>query len=167
MINYFKIMCILLTLIDKSSLCNYNNYKVVEVMINTRLSVAIHILTLVASNPNEPLTSEFIAGSVNTNPVVIRRMSSLLKKADILTSRPGVPGSALKKDPSEISLLEVYKAVQVQDDLFAIHEKPNPNCPVGGNIQATLDETFNSIQQAMENELKNKSLKDVIDHLSL
>lgn len=136
-------------------------------MINTRLSVAIHILTLVASNPNEPLTSEFIASSVNTNPVVIRRISSLLKKAGILTSRPGVPGSALTKAPSEISLLEIYEAVQVQDDLFAIHEKPNPNCPVGRNIQATLDKTYYSIQKAMENELKNKSLKDVIEHLSV
>lgn len=135
-------------------------------MINTRLAVAIHILALIASNPQSQPTSELIASSVNTNPVVVRRISSLLKKAGILTSRPGVPGAALKKEPSEISLLEIYKAVQVHDELFAIHEKPNPNCSVGKNIQATLDTTFDSVQKAMEKELKNKSLKDILEHLS-
>lgn len=138
---------------------------VVKEMINSRLSVAIHILALVASNSHEPLTSEVIASSVNTNPVVIRRISSMLKKAGILTSRVGVAGSSLKKDPSEISLLEIYKAVQLEDDLFAIHENPNPKCPVGRKIQLTLDTTFNAVQKAMENELASTSLRDVIDDL--
>ncbi|MFN2744583.1 MULTISPECIES: Rrf2 family transcriptional regulator [Bacillus] len=132
-------------------------------MVNTRLSVAIHILSLIAANPRE--SSEMIAASVNTNPVVIRRMISQLKKADILSSRPGVAGASLKRDPAEISLLDIYRAVQPQEELFAIHEKPNPNCPVGKQIQATLDQTFHSVQQAMENELASKSLKDVLTHL--
>ncbi|MEC1259290.1 Rrf2 family transcriptional regulator [Bacillus swezeyi] len=132
-------------------------------MVNTRLSVAIHILSLIASNPRE--SSEMIAGSVNTNPVVIRRMISQLKKADILTSRPGVAGASLKRDPADISLLDIYRAVQQQEELFAIHEKPNLNCPVGKQIQSTLDQTFLSVQQAMERELASKSLKDVLTHL--
>ncbi|KAA6451005.1 Rrf2 family transcriptional regulator [Bacillus swezeyi] len=134
-------------------------------MVNTRLSVAIHILSLIASNPREQVSSEMIAGSVNTNPVVIRRMISLLKKADILTSRPGVAGASLKRDPADISLLDIYRAVQQQEELFAIHEKPNLNCPVGKQIQTTLDQTFLSVQQAMEHELASKSLKDVLTHL--
>ncbi|MCY8671297.1 Rrf2 family transcriptional regulator [Bacillus haynesii] len=132
-------------------------------MVNTRLSVAIHILSLIAANPRE--SSEMIAGSVNTNPVVIRRMISQLKKAGILTSRPGVAGATLKRDPEDISLLDIYRAVQPQEELFAIHDKPNPNCPVGRQIQTTLDQTFHSVQQAMENELASKSLKDVLTHL--
>ncbi|MCY8344084.1 Rrf2 family transcriptional regulator [Bacillus haynesii] len=132
-------------------------------MVNTRLSVAIHILSLIAANPRE--SSEMIAGSVNTNPVVIRRMISQLKKGGILTSRPGVAGATLKKDPEDISLLDIYRAVQPQEELFAIHDKPNPNCPVGRQIQTTLDQTFHSVQQAMENELASKSLKDVLTHL--
>lgn len=127
-------------------------------MVNTRLSVAIHILSLIAANPRE--SSEMIAGSVNTNPVVIRRMISQLKKGGILTSRPGVAGATLKRDPEDISLLDIYRAVQPQEELFAIHDKPNPNCPVGRQIQTTLDQTFHSVQQAMENELASKSLKD-------
>lgn len=98
-------------------------------MINSRLAVAIHILSLISMD--EKTSSEIIADSVNTNPVVVRRMISLLKKADILTSRAGVPGASLKKDPADITLLEVYRAVQKQEELFAVHENPNPKCPVG------------------------------------
>ena len=87
-------------------------------MINSRLAVAIHILSLISMD--EKTSSEIIADSVNTNPVVVRRMISLLKKADILTSRAGVPGASLKKDPADISLLEVYRAVQKQEELFAV-----------------------------------------------
>lgn len=76
-----------------------------------------------------------------------------------------MPGASLKKDPADISLLEVYRAVQKQDELFAIHENPNPNCPVGKRIQNALDETFESVQKAMEDELASKSLKDVMNHL--
>lgn len=134
-------------------------------MINTRFAVAIHILALTATHSREKLTSEYMASSVNTNPVVIRRISGMLKKAGLLTSTVGIPGTTLKKEPGQISLLEVYRAVQNHEDLFAIHEKPNLKCPVGASIQATLDDTFSSVQQAMENELAGKSLKDIVDHL--
>lgn len=135
-------------------------------MINSRLAVAIHILTLLAANPHKQLTSDFIAGSVNTNPVVIRRISGMLKKAGLLTSQVGVAGATLTKDPAEISLLDIYRGVQKKDEpLFALHDSPNPNCPVGKNIQGTLNETFGSVQKAMENELASKSLKDVSNHL--
>lgn len=87
------------------------------------------------------------------------------EKAGILTSRPGVAGASLKRDPADISLLDIYRAVQSQEELFAIHEKPNPDCPVGKRIQSTLDETFHSVQKAMENELASKSLKDILSHL--
>ncbi|MDV2884728.1 Rrf2 family transcriptional regulator [Alkalihalophilus pseudofirmus] len=132
-------------------------------MINTRLSVAIHFLALVATN--HKLSSEQIADSVTTNPVVIRRISSELKKAGLLTSRAGVSGFSLTRDPKEITLFDVYKAVHLEKELFSIHDKPNPNCPVGKKIQGTLDVTFKSVQSSMENELNNKTLQEVMDHL--
>lgn len=89
---------------------------VVKNMINSRLAVAIHILSLISTD--ERASSDMIAGSVNTNPVVVRRTISQLKKAGILTSRAGVPGASLKKDPSEIALLEVYRAVQNKEELL-------------------------------------------------
>lgn len=134
-------------------------------MINSQFAVAIHILALVAAGPREQVTSEYIAGSVNTNPVVIRRISSMLRKAGLLASNVGTPGSVLTKDPRNISLLEVYHAVQNKDDLFSIHENPNPQCTVGKNIQSTLEESFHRAQEAMENELAKQSLYDIIKHL--
>lgn len=132
-------------------------------MINTRLSVAIHILSLIATNPK--LSSDVIASSVTTNPVVIRRISGELKKAGLLTSRAGVSGFSLTKDPKEITLLDIYRAVHLEKDLFPIHDKPNPDCPVGKKIQETLDTTFESVQLAMERELNSKTLQDVMNHL--
>lgn len=132
-------------------------------MLNTRLSVAIHILALAATNPK--LSSEQIADSVTTNPVVVRRICSELKKAGLLTSRVGVSGFSLTKDPKDITLLDIYKAVHLEKELFSIHDKPNPNCPVGKKIQGTLDFTFESVQTAMENELNNKTLQEVMEHL--
>lgn len=134
-------------------------------MVNSRLAVAIHILSLIAANPGKQITSDYIAGSVNTNPVVIRRIMSMLKKAGILKTRVGVAGTALARNPADISLLEVHKAVQAQDELFAIHEQPNPNCPIGKNIQSTLEGVFFDAQRALENELANKSVEDILQHL--
>ncbi|KPN95981.1 Rrf2 family transcriptional regulator [Lysinibacillus sp. ZYM-1] len=133
-------------------------------MINIRLSVAIHVLSLISTDST--LSSEKIASSVNTNPVVIRRISSDLKKAGILTSKVGVPGSSLTRDPSDITLFDIYKAVHIEKELFPIHNNPNPDCHVGKKIQHTLNVTFESVQTAMENELKNKTLESVMNHLN-
>ncbi|GAA3347377.1 Rrf2 family transcriptional regulator [Lysinibacillus sp. FSL M8-0216] len=133
-------------------------------MINIRLSVAIHVLSLISTDST--LSSEKIASSVNTNPVVIRRISSDLKKAGILTSKVGVPGSSLTRDPSDITLFDIYKAVHLEKELFPIHNNPNPDCHVGKKIQHTLNVTFESVQTAMENELKNKTLESIMNHLN-
>lgn len=135
-------------------------------MINSRLAVAIHILALIASKPREQLSSEQIAASVNTNPVVVRRICGLLKKGGLLQSRAGVIGSSLTKDPFNITLFEIYRSVQTKEELFAIHENPNQNCPVGKKIYSTLDDTFESVQKMMEKELKNKSLEEIIHKLT-
>lgn len=135
-------------------------------MVNSRFSVAIHILSLIASTKDaHTLTSDFIASSVNTNPVVIRRISSQLKKAGLITSHAGMSGYKLTFAPKDITLLAIYRAVQAPEDLFAIHDNPNPNCAVGKQIQSTLDDVFCSIQQAMESKLEEETLQDILDHL--
>lgn len=136
-------------------------------MINSRLAVAIHILSLITAFKDEHATSEWIASSVNTNPVVIRRISSQLKKAGIIENQVGGSGSVLDKSPSEITLLDVYRAVQTQKDLFSIHEAPNPKCPVGKNIQSALQNVFEDVQSAMERELARKTLADILGQLSV
>ncbi|WP_141604089.1 Rrf2 family transcriptional regulator [Terrilactibacillus laevilacticus] len=132
-------------------------------MINSRLAVAIHILTLIASRKGQvEMTSEFIAGSVNTNPVVIRRIIGMLRKADILKTQAGVAGAVLARNPDQITLLDVYRAVEPRDELFSIHEDPNPNCPVGKRIQGSLDHIFHHAQSMMESELSKTTIKDIL-----
>lgn len=132
--------------------------------ISSRFSVGIHILTLIGMYKDEALSSENIAGSVNTNPVVIRKIIGMLKNAGLINVKPGIAGAELAKDLSEITLLDVYKAVNVvqEKELFSIHEQPNPACYVGRNIQSAIIPIFFKAQHALEAELESVTLKDVI-----
>ncbi|MBC1965847.1 Rrf2 family transcriptional regulator [Listeria welshimeri] len=129
--------------------------------ISTRFSVAVHILTLIDMNKERSITSDTIAASVNTNPVVIRRIMSKLKKAGLIQSSPGISGTHLLKNATEITLYDIYQAVEVTDNLFDIHKNPNPNCEVGANIQETLDTVFIHAQQKMEADLKRTTLSQI------
>ncbi|WP_025844982.1 Rrf2 family transcriptional regulator [Paenibacillus ehimensis] len=132
--------------------------------ISSRFAVAIHILALLDINKEGRNTSEFIAGSVNTNPVVIRRVIGLLGKAGLVHTSPGVGGASLARPPREINLLDVYRAVRNDPpgELFAAHDNPNPKCPVGQNIQGTLETVFKQAESAMENELAKVTLDQII-----
>lgn len=134
-------------------------------MINSKFSVAIHILSVIETTTDKAhLTSDWIASSVNTNPVVIRRLIGQLKKAGLITSHPGQSGYELIKKPIEIHLLDVYHAV-IDKPLFSIHDQPNPQCIVGKNIQSTLTTVFDSVEQAMEEELAAETLQNILDKL--
>src|ERR1700748_2759067 len=104
--------------------------------ISSRFSIAVHILSLIAVTPTD-CTGDYIAGSVNTNPVIIRRIMGMLKKAGLIDIRPGVGGASLLKSQEEITLLDVYRAVEVinEGQLFNFHDNPNPDCLVGRNIE--------------------------------
>jgi DNA-binding IscR family transcriptional regulator len=132
--------------------------------ISSRFAVAIHILAVLEINKEKINTSESIATSVNTNPVVIRKITGMLKKAGLVTSRPGVAGTKLAADLSTISLLDVYKAVHVaqEKELFSIHVNPNPNCLVGRNIQDTIGSLFTVAQLALEKVLGSLTIEDVV-----
>ncbi|MGE7667811.1 Rrf2 family transcriptional regulator [Ureibacillus composti] len=135
-------------------------------MINTRLSMGIHILSLVAlSNEPESLNSEWIATSINTNPVVVRRLTSSLKKANLVKAYIGNRGLQLMKEAKDISLLEVLKAVDPTNHLFHIHQNSNIQCTVGRNIESTLGTIFSDIQKETEWKLANLTLDDVMRDL--
>lgn len=132
--------------------------------ISSRFTVAIHTLLCIAYFQDEKVTSSFIAESVNVNPVVIRRTLGMLKAAGLVKVEAGVGGASLAKDPSEITLLDVFDAVSAVDDaLFAFHDAPNPACPVGKNIHAVLDEKLESANQALRDDLAKTTLKDLLD----
>jgi DNA-binding IscR family transcriptional regulator len=132
--------------------------------ISSRFAVGIHILALIELNKDGISSSEFLAGSVNTNPVVIRKIMGMLKKAGLIEVHPGIAGATLAKGLSDITLLDVYKAVNVVQDkeLFGIHENPNPDCPVGRNIQNAIGPLFSVAQSALEKALGNVTIEDVV-----
>lgn len=131
--------------------------------ISTRFSIAVHTLSLIAVSPND-CTGDFIAGSVNTNPVIIRRIIGMLKKAGLVDVRPGVGGASLLKSPDRITLLDVYRAVNAteKDQLFRIHDDPNIKCPVGRNIEQVLQTELRDAQFVMEQRLAQTTLNDLI-----
>lgn len=132
--------------------------------ISSRFAVGIHILALIEYNKGGISSSEFLASSVNTNPALIRKIMGMLKNAGLINVRPGIAGAELARGLSEITLLDVYKAVDVVQDneLFSIHEKPNPACPVGRNIQNAIVPLLSSAQLAMEKVLGSVTLEDVV-----
>ncbi|WP_110930712.1 Rrf2 family transcriptional regulator [Paenibacillus bouchesdurhonensis] len=131
--------------------------------ISTRFSIAVHALSLIAMSPND-CTGDFIAGSVNTNPVIIRRIIGMLKKEGLVDVRPGVGGASLLKSPDQITLLDVYRAVNAteKDQLFRIHDEPNIKCPVGRNIEHVLQTELRDAQSVMEQRLAQTTLDDLI-----
>lgn len=130
--------------------------------ISSRFSIAVHMLTLIYVR-EDYLTSEQIADSVNTNPVIIRQVSRLLKKEGLMEVRRGSGGAYLLKDASNISLFDVYKAVEVveENELFNTHQSPNVNCWVGANINGVLDLFLIKAQHAMESVLREVSIQDI------
>jgi Rrf2 family protein len=129
---------------------------------NSRFAVAVHVLTFLSLAGDEPTTSEYIAGSVSTNPVVIRRILRALGQAGLVTAQPGIGGgSSLARPPEDISLLDVYHAIE-DGDLFALHARsPNPNCTCGGNIQPVLRGVFGAAESAAENVLSQITIATV------
>ena len=113
------------------------------------------------------VTSEFLAASINVNPVIIRRILSQLKEAGIIEVKRGTGGAAPAKPLEEITFLDVYRAVECieENTLFHFHENPNPDCPVGRNIHKILDGRLLKVQQAMELELQGMTMADVMADL--
>ncbi len=130
---------------------------------SSRFAFAVHVLTLLAQQEGVPLSSEYIAGSVNTNPALIRRLTSMLAAAGITTSQLGAGGGALlAREPGSITLLEVYRAID-DGQLFALHrEAPNPDCLVGRHIQGVLTVYIDDAQRAMEASLARRTVADVM-----
>ena len=134
--------------------------------ISSRFTIAVHILICIETFKEDyKITSDFLASSVNVNPVVIRRLLQQLKKAGIINVKRGSGGAYIEKHLDEITLLDVYNAVECIDNgnLFHFHENPNSRCPVGRNIHAVLDRRLDSIQQAMEREMRSVTLQDIAD----
>jgi Rrf2 family protein len=125
--------------------------------------MAVHVLTVLAYHKDQRVTSMCLASSVNTNPVVVRRLLLALQAARLVKTRRGAGfGSQLARSPGRIQLAQVYRAVETEEPFVMPRSKPNPACPVGQCIQAELREIFLSARSALEQELGKTTLADVL-----
>ena len=133
--------------------------------ITSKFTVAVHILTCIDIFGGQMrVTSDFLSGSTGVNAVIVRNVLGQLRNAGIVETRQGSGGAHLAKALDEITLYDIYKAVDCVDDegLFHFHENPNADCPVGRNIHKAMDDRLQTAQAALENELKSTTLAQVV-----
>lgn len=132
--------------------------------ITSRFTIAVHIITAIDYFRDEmKVTSNFLAGSVGANPVIVRTVMGNLKDAGIISISQGKSGIGLAKRLDEISFYDIYKAIDPvgEEGLFHFHENPNIKCPVGRNIHAALDTRLRQVQNTMEKEMKSITLAEI------
>jgi Rrf2 family protein len=134
---------------------------------SSRFIVAVHVLTLLASEQGRALPSDYIAGSVNTNPVVIRRLLALLGKARLVSTVEGAGGgTTLARPADQITLADVYQSVESEGELFGSpRAEPNERCPVGSCVQEIARRHAERFEGAMTREMKKVTIADVLSEV--
>jgi len=132
---------------------------------NSRFAVAVHSLLGLAYIGGEGSTAEVLAGSVNTNPVVLRRLFKALEHHGLVEIRPGKGGGVrLVRPPSSITLADIYQAVEGDVEMFAYHAAPpNPKCTVSCQIKTVLEPIFSAASDAVTATLAQTSLADLLE----
>lgn len=133
--------------------------------ISSRFTIAIHICNCISTFDEQyKITSDFLASSINVNPVVVRRLLQQLKGAGIIAVARGSGGASIARPAEDITLLDIYKAVECVDagKLFHFHENPSNQCPVGRNMHRVLDDRLDRIQTAMEKEMQKITIADIV-----
>ena len=135
--------------------------------ITARFTIAVHVITAIDYfRDMDRVSSDFLAGSVGVNPVIVRTVISQLREAGIVHTRRGSSGAVLAKPLEDITFYDIYKAVGSVDEeegLFHFHEQPNPDCPVGRNIHKALDGKLSEVQAALEEKLRQITLAQVVE----
>lgn len=133
-------------------------------MNNTRFATVIHILTLLADFPDSWLSSDFIAGSININPVIVRKEISMLIDAGLVISKKGKDGgSMLGKSANSIYLDDIYLLVNNVDVLGKKNQHPNPQCPIGQQINKNLDLLVNQTNNLVTEFLNHQTLQGFLN----
>ena len=128
-----------------------------------RFAMAVHVLTVLAYKDGDRVTSSLLASSVNTNPVVVRRLLLALQDAKLVETRKGVGfGSRLSRSPARINLAQIFRAVEDAESFVLPPKKPNQACPVGHCIQAAIGKVFISAREALERDLEKTTLADLV-----
>jgi len=129
-----------------------------------QFATGVHLLALLAQTPDTFRTSNEIAESTLTHAVVVRRLMASLQEAGVVETQKGPGGGVrLARLPRQITLADVYKAVETSEPLHLPHTAPNKNCPIGHAMQRILEEIFARAESAMARELARTTLSDVLE----
>ncbi|MFV0414452.1 MAG: Rrf2 family transcriptional regulator [Oscillospiraceae bacterium] len=121
---------------------------------------------MVALSENTPVTTATIAVSIQTNPVLVRRLMSKLKKPNLIKTQTKLGATGLARPSEEISMLDIFKAVEEEQRVFDIHTNTNLKCAVGANIERVLTKIRNQVQQDFERELAGIPLSSIVNSIS-
>ena len=126
-----------------------------------RFSISIHILVLLAKNKGEWISSDYLAGSMNINPVLVRKELSNLRKHGFVISKEGKSGGCmLAKSADNIYLSDIYEIVSSQSILGNSLASPNPKCPVGRQINKHLNDLNLEAEKVMTNQLSGITIAE-------
>lgn len=134
--------------------------------VNTQFSIAVHIMAGLGHKCGQDITSTKLASSVNTSPSFVRRILAKLSKAGLIDTAQGKAGACwLAKNPSRISLLDIYQAVD-SPKAFAIHKYPEKKpCLVSCHIKTSLEKVLNKTQKSLEGTLDKISLASILSDM--
>lgn len=130
---------------------------------STKLSDALHILVFIHEQQDADLSSVAIAFSLKANPASVRQMMSRLRKAGIIESVVGHAKPTLTKSPNEITMFEVYKAVEGNKPLLHLDTHTNPECGIGVKVQLAIGDFYQEIQEGVNQQMASITLADVIN----
>lgn len=124
-------------------------------------SMSVHALALLAQN-KDGYSSSFIASSVNTHAVFLRRVLKHLVEVGLIETREGRDGGyRLAKPPEEILLSDVYLSMEMDRALAPSPAEPNPMCPVGSGLPTVFDAIAIEAEQSILRTLQKYTVADV------
>ncbi len=143
--------------------CNNKNYS----MSNGRFAISVHIMTLLAGQTDGWCSSEYLSGSININPVLVRKELINLRNHGLVLSKEGKSGgSALAKPATSIAMSDIYEAVRPEHFLGKSANEPNPNCPVGKQINQHLEDLYKESERALITSLGKMTLAEFCQKFS-
>ncbi len=119
-------------------------------------------MTLLAAVKGEYLSSTDIAGSLNINPVLVRKELSELKSHNFIESKEGKHGGVrLLKPAKDIKLSDIFNLVKGNSHTLGLAKNdPNPDCPIGRKINDNLNKLYDKIDSRIEQSLKETTLEE-------
>jgi Rrf2 family protein len=134
---------------------------------NTRMATAVQILCVIAYKGADGTNSEIIAKSLRTNPVVVRRLLKSMEQQGLVEIRPGKDGGVqLRRTPDQITLDQIYKAVESETAVFALRPRGNLNCPVDSRMKGLLAPVFKAADNAVKATLRQTSLGSFVKKIA-